>query len=243
MTNTTFEMNGTTYTANETCTHCYSWPTGLKGQRVRIKKADYEEAKTQYEMFITANDPKTTVEEFVEKFYVPGNDEPTEGVDLGINPEDIIDCHIPTGEVMDALEEAIAKVKESEDTEEIEEITKELAPKPKKTRRPKDVAFEADIDGKHITLTAKQLDFMGHLKDSCFWENGLQSAVWIDCLCDEIGGQFEGKPMTVGAMVSTLCEKGLAYRSREKVNGRMATYMGLEELGRKVAVAANLGLE
>ena len=59
-------------------------------------------------------------------------------------------------------------------------------------------------------------------------------------LADEIGGQFEGKPMTVGAMISTICEKGLANRANDRINGRKSTFMVLTELGKKVA--AELGL-
>lgn len=120
--------------------------------------------------------------------------------------------------------------------------------KARKARKSKDVAYTYyESDGNNarakvlFTLTAKQVDFIRHLSDSCFWENGVESALWIDVLCDEIGGQFAGKPMTVGAMVSTLCEKGLASRAKDKVNGHTATYMVLTELGQ--AVAVDLGLQ
>lgn len=105
-----------------------------------------------------------------------------------------------------------------------------------KPRRSKDIAYE----GNEVTLTAKQVDFIHHLPDTNFWEHGLNSMPWVDVLCDEIGGQFAGKPMTVGAMISTLCEKGLAYRGKDRVNGHKATYMGLTELGKRVA--GELGL-
>lgn len=91
-----------------------------------------------------------------------------------------------------------------------------------------------------ISLTEKQVDFIRHLPDSNFWENGLDSALWIDVLCDEIGGQFEGKPMTVGAMISTICEKGLGVRAKERVNKRKCTSFRLTELGK--IVAKELGL-
>lgn len=108
---------------------------------------------------------------------------------------------------------------------------------PAKKRKPKDVAHEAE----GVTLTAKQVDFIRHLPDTCFWEQGLDSCIWVDCLCDDIGGQFKGKPMTVGAMISTLCEKGLGVRCRQKVNGRMATSFKFTELGQRIA--AELGVE
>ena len=112
----------------------------------------------------------------------------------------------------------------------------ESTPKKKRTRKSKDIAY----DGNSITLTTKQVDFIRHLSDTCFWENGLDSALWTDVLADEIGGQFAGKPMTTGAMISTICEKGLAVRATDRINGRKATFMALTELGKKVA--AELGL-
>ena len=113
-----------------------------------------------------------------------------------------------------------------------EELPDDTQPvKPKKTRKPKDVAHEAE----GVTLTAKQVDFIRHLPDTCFWEQGLDSCIWVDCLCDEIGGQFAGKPMTVGAMISTLCEKGLGRRMKAKVNGRTSTSFELTVKGKLIA--------
>ena len=134
------------------------------------------------------------------------------------------------------MESAIEATEESQTTEETQQIAKEFAPKKKRIRKSKDIAY----DGNGITLTAKQVDFIRHLPDTNFWENGLDSAVWTDVLADEIGGQFAGKPMTTGAMISTICEKGLANRATDRVNGRKSTFMVLTELGKKVA--AELGL-
>ena len=134
------------------------------------------------------------------------------------------------------MESAIEATEESQTTEETQQIAKEFAPKKKRIRKSKDIAY----DGNGITLTAKQVDFIRHLPDTCFWEHGLDSAIWVDCLCDEIGGQFKGKPMTVGAMISTLCEKGLGTRCKQRVNGKKATSFELTENGK--LVAAELGL-
>ena len=111
------------------------------------------------------------------------------------------------------------------------------AKKASKPRKSKDIAHESN----GVTLTAKQVDFMNHLPDTCFWDNGLDSMPWCDVLADEIGGQFAGKPMTVGAMISTLREKGVLEVGRQKVNGRMAKYMALTEVGKQVA--RELGLK
>lgn len=131
---------------------------------------------------------------------------------------------------------------ESITTEEAESHVEEVLAesKPKRKRTPKDVGYRNTFDDVEVTLTKKQVDFMRHLSDTCYWERGLNSAIWVDCLCDEIGGQFAGKPMTVGAMISTICEKGLGQRWKDKVNGRKCTAFALTALGR--LVAKDLGL-
>lgn len=134
------------------------------------------------------------------------------------------------------IENALREVEKSQTTEETQQIAKEFAPKKKRIRKSKDIAY----DGNGVTLTAKQVDFIRHLPDTNFWERGLDSALWTDVLADEIGGQFAGKPMTTGAMISTICEKGLANRAVDRINGRKSTFMVLTELGKKVA--AELGL-
>ena len=109
-------------------------------------------------------------------------------------------------------------------------------PKAKKTRRSKDVAYE----GNGVTLTTKQVDFIRHLPDTYFWEDGLDSVIWVDVLCDDIGGQFAGKPMTVGAMISTLCEKGIGERATNRRDNRKCISFALTSLGQ--IVADELGL-
>jgi len=111
----------------------------------------------------------------------------------------------------------------------------------KKTRRSKDVAFEYCPNGTDtITLTAKQVEFMTEMTKTNFWENGLESAIWCDILADEIGGQFADKPMTVGAMISTLREKDLVIVGRDTSRQGKPKYMALTDLGK--AVATELGL-
>lgn len=116
-----------------------------------------------------------------------------------------------------------------------EETPKEAKPKKaRKPRRSKD-SKEFEVDGQKISLTPKQIDFIQHLPDTCFWENGLNSCIWVDCLCDDIHGQFANKPMTVGAMISTLCEKGLGIRTNERRNGKKCTSFTLTDMGKRVA--------
>lgn len=124
-------------------------------------------------------------------------------------------------------------------TESLGEATENASEKKAKKRTNKRVskntAWGKIIDGVDVSLTEKQVDFIKHLPDTNFWEHGLDSAIWVDILCDEIGGQFAGKPMTVGAMVSTLCEKNLGQRGKDRMNGKKCTSFALTELGKKVA--------
>lgn len=220
MTNTneiTFEINGATYTrkANGYCYVRYEYSESGKVHRIggdefEAKYAQFqmeEAVEEAVEIEITELEPREG-----EKVY---HDEPIEQIDI---------------------EAAVEATEESMTTDEIKQIAKEFAPKKKRTRKSKDVAY----NGNGITLTAKQVDFIRHLPDTHFWENGLDSCIWVDCLCDDIGGQFEGKPMAVGAMISTLCEKGLGTRTKEKVNNRTATSFKLTAAGK--VVAAELGL-
>ena len=108
-------------------------------------------------------------------------------------------------------------------------------------RSKKNAAYRKHFDEVEVTLTEKQVDFFHHMQDTCFWENGLDSTLWIDVLCDEIGGQFENKPMTVGAIISTLREKNLLIVGIQRVNGRKAKFFELTDLGKEVA--ADLGLK
>lgn len=100
----------------------------------------------------------------------------------------------------------------------------------KAPRRSKNIAFE--MDG--VTLTDKQVNFIREAQQTSFYENGVQSTLWCDVLVDEIGGEFAGKPMTVGAMISTLKEKDLIFVAFEKVNGKRSKYFGFTELGKKI---------
>lgn len=127
------------------------------------------------------------------------------------------------------------------------EVFGEGATKPARKRRPKDVAAEFETTEGAVTLTAKQLDFLREVaqlgEDDLL--GSLVTGCWCDVLCDAIGGQFTGKPMTVGAMLSTLCEKGLGERSKEeretdKGRTERVTSFCLTDLGRQVWTAMGL---
>lgn len=117
-----------------------------------------------------------------------------------------------------------------------------------KPRKSKDIAYTYyESDGNNarakvlFTLTAKQVDFIKRLPNSNFWENGVESVLWCDILADEIGGQFAGKPMTVGAMISTLREKDLVHVGKDLDRKGHPKFMELTEIGQ--AVAVDLGLQ
>ena len=71
-----------------------------------------------------------------------------------------------------------------------------------KKRTSKDVAFQHD----GITVTDKQLRFLKQLIDCEGW---FGASMWVEDIKEDIGGEFYCKPMTIGAMVSTLREKGI----------------------------------
>ena len=77
------------------------------------------------------------------------------------------------------------------------------------------------------------MKFIRLLPNDDFYENGLDSALWIDVLCDTLAGEFN--PMALGAMVSTLREKYLISVGVQKVNGKKCKFFGFTELGKRVA--------
>ena len=160
-------------------------------------------------------------------------------------------------DMMDAkMHEAIERLVEEQDNEEIARIQQEMAepekaPKTKKStkspskKKVQTGGMEFSEDGVSVILTPKQVAFVKELPTSDFWENGLDSALWVGVLCDELSGKMG--PMTVGAMISTLREKHLLvvgvgqYGGGIEGKGRKSKYMELTELGKKVA-AKVLGL-
>lgn len=234
MTQTTlimFVIGDTTY--NESNGRYYK-KTG-DGKKTRISATAYDEAAAEWVEMVKGDAERSTEQDEVDAVLDELNHEQNEKSKLpkGFKIESNWDGDTTTylvykdGERLSAhwrYEDAVAAVIEAAPAEK------------SKKRKSKDIAHE--FGG--VTLTAKQVDFIKHLPDTCFWGD-LNSEIWVDCLCDEIGGQFKGKPMTVGAMISTLCEKKLGARCRQKVDGRMATSFKLTELGQKIA--AELGVE
>ena len=142
---------------------------------------------------------------------------------------------------MSAEIEARKDAEAEKDAETEKNFNKKQTKKASKPRKSKDIAYEYKENNEVVlTLTAKQVDFIMHLSDSCFWENGLDSTLWCDVLADEIGGQFDGKPMTVGAMISTLREKNIIDVARDASRVGKPKYMWLTDLGKQVATGMGL---
>ena len=239
--NTTFTTtSGTTFTANESNTYFYAiWTENGKQTKKRISKKEYEQAKREHELEVEAR-----MHENLNKLC--GETEITEE-DIERDAREL-ESYLQEPD----MEAAIAETEESIATEEAKEIVERMEQEERKEREKKvrkerkakaakkNAAYVFSNGGVEFTLTAKQVDFIRHLPDTYFWENGVDSEIWIDCLCDDIKGQFEGKPMTVGAMISTLCEKGLGTRATSRRDNRKCTSFALTPWGK--AVAKDLGL-
>lgn len=142
---------------------------------------------------------------------------------------------------IEQIEEEIPGIEDAEAELERNIRKEKKAKKAAKPRRSKDVGFEYKENGETlVTLTAKQADFILHIADTDFWTGDYGNGIFVDVLCDQIGGQFEGKPMTVGAMISTLCEKGLGERCRDTSRQGKPIVFGFTALGVKVAMAVGL---
>lgn len=146
------------------------------------------------------------------------------------------DEFMKTDEYQAELEiEARRKAQEEQDRETEKRFKKQTAtPKPRKS---KDVAFEMDSIEGHITLTKKQVTFLKLLPDTNFWDNGVESVLWCDCIADDI----EWNPMSVGAMISTLREKGLVTVSKDESRQGHPKAMKFTVVGE--VVAEKLGLK
>lgn len=257
-----FELDGTTYKYNQE-TKRYS--KTVDGKTTRIGKAEYDEAKANHDIAWAAYEQEKLDKEPSRVKIENDLDKPAVLDEFGCvdcrkcncdkcvhrdcmrrNPRNVgglgecprLDNGI-MGEGQKIAEEEGIELAEAELEANIRNEQKKPARKPRKS---KDIAYE----GNGVTLTAKQVDFLLDLKQTNQWD-GFDTMFWTDVICDEIEGQFAGKPMTVGAMVSTLCEKGLGYRATDSLTdmatgrSRKATYFALTELGQEIA--KELGLE
>lgn len=157
--------------------------------------------------------------------------------DAARQAQDEADEKAVLGDAPKATEEA-----QEQPTDEQPSETEKAPKKAKKApRKSKDIAYTYVSGAGTLTLTAKQVDFIKHIPDTNFYEHGLESILYCDILADEIGGQFARKPMTTGAMISTLREKGVIEVGIDRVNGRKCKIMAFTARG--VEIAKELGLK
>lgn len=114
-------------------------------------------------------------------------------------------------------------------------------PKKKISRSLRNAAHRVEVDGQEIGLTEKHVMFFTSLPKCSFWDDGLDSSVWIFDVRETLA-QAGMMGMTVGAMISTLREKGLLRVMLGEVNSvngrtRREKYMELTETGKKVVEA------
>ena len=83
-----------------------------------------------------------------------------------------------TGEEAEEARESAQATEEDSST--TPALQSEERPKKKASRAKKNAAFAVTVDGTEVTLTEKQVDFIRHLPDTNFWENGLDSCIWVD---------------------------------------------------------------
>ena len=259
---TTFTLNGTTFESNEKGNYFYksTGRTDKKGNPVmmRIPRHVFEQAFDQYVKeaadVAEAQEPMdweceadAEYEERLQK--QEKKDRETEQNFNGGKHEDTL----PDGFTMkstwdgDTYSYALYRGEEligrfwngKEAIAKAHEMLKAEKPKTKKAakpRRSKDVAFEMDTIEGRITLTAKQVQFLKLLPKTCFWEEGVESTLWCDCIAEDIGWN----PMSVGAMISTLREKKLMTVAKDTSRKGNPKCMTFTAVGR--VIAEKLGL-
>lgn len=110
--------------------------------------------------------------------------------------------------------------------------TRKAPPQYKRTPRAKlqPGGFEDTFEGKRVILTPKQTEFMERLEENETWEQD-DSGRWYygdhyaECMSDTMS------PMSVGAMITTLREKGIIRTEYARVDGRRVCKFQLTELG------------
>ena len=138
----------------------------------------------------------------------------------------------PIEEELDELDEQeLVREAQREMAEASDRQAEEAINKPKKTYKRSRVAKTLVIDGVEIGLTEKHLTILHAMPKSGFWDNGLSSCIWTFALADAVEGEMSA--MAVGAIISTLREKGIILvgigaTKKEK-------YIELTDFGKKVA--------
>lgn len=141
-----------------------------------------------------------------------------------------------------AIREAKKEMEEASDHAAEEAVNH---PKKKSSRSLRNAARRVEVDGVEIGLTEKHMVFLINLPKCFFWKDGLNSSVWVFDVRNTLALMAGMADMTVGAMISTLREKGLLRvmsGKMESTNGRTRRekYIELTETGKKVAKALGI---
>lgn len=211
----TFEINGTIYSSNEKGNRFYK-TIGTK--KVRISEAEWDSAFDAFADSIETPEFGSSTE--------PNSQEEEKMAEIELSN---LKANTDLWEQEADAERQAREDKVEADAKQAEEA---VAKKTKKKSK-KNVAFTFEDEDGIVTLTEKQVRFLTLLPNDDFYENGLDSSLWIDVLCDTLAGDFN--PMALGAMVSTLREKYLISVGVQKVNGKKCKYFAFTELGKRVA--------
>lgn len=131
----------------------------------------------------------------------------------------------------DAEAELLVNVKKASKTHKADKLPK--APRVKVAKAGSVELDLTDAKGNRFILTALQADFLKALPGVSFWDNGADSGLWVDALCDDLADKGFGA-MTIGAMISTLREKHVLTVSEGRVNGHRVKSIGFTDLGKEV---------
>lgn len=251
MATTTFTFNGIEYKHNES-TKRYSKTEN--GKTVRISKEEYEIAfDTAVEEGFDGATETPTAWDCVDSYIYDVTRDTLNKMYKSVDKIDkILDAFSQKKSILGQIEDAANTMNEKSFIEFLKGKVKsvlgaeEATEKKKRVRKganvtttvwynPKTKTLVGESEGEPVHLTGKQVEFLKHLPDSCYWEHGLNSALWTDILCDEIGGEFTGKPMTIGAMISTLREKGIFAVGIGTVNNKKCKYIELTDMGKEIA--------
>lgn len=144
-------------------------------------------------------------------------------------------CQNPSSLAGHLLMDELNRVKPEEVTTEASPLaqgTRETPPRYKRAPRAKlqPGGFEDTFEGKRVLLTTKQTEFMERLEENETWEHGdpgkwFYGDSYAECLSDTMS------PMSVGAMITTLREKGVIRTEYARVDGRRVCKFQLTELG------------
>lgn len=115
---------------------------------------------------------------------------------------------------------------------EIADKLEEFNAKPKK-RYPRTRRSEMTEVG-DVRLTPRQVVFLRTMPCDDFYENGVDSVLWVDVFLETLQAKADMGAMVAGAMVSTLNEKNLISVGKERKEGKTVAFFSLTDKGKEV---------